>query len=159
MNQLIITLSKQFPDISFVPGTTFTWSPKQNRIIYRESASGDTAAWSLLHEVGHALLRHQDFDSDFDLLVMEMEAWERAKALATTHNIVIDADHIEDCLDTYRDWLYQRSTCPTCTSSSLQVDKRTYECFNCGMEWHVSSSRHCRPYRRRRLPQKETLAI
>lgn len=158
MKQLIDTLSAQFPALSFVPGATFTWSPKHKQIVYRETAEGEAAKWSLLHEVGHALLKHEDFDSDFDLLVMEMEAWERAKLLAKDFGITIDADHIEDCLDTYRDWLYQRSTCPTCTSSSLQVDKRTYACFNCDMEWQVSSSRHCRPYRRKQVAQKETLA-
>lgn len=154
MEKLLQTLSKQFKGLEFVPGNVFTWSPRNNQVVYKPDASGDVAVWSLLHEVGHALLAHQKFDSDFQLLLMELEAWQKAKELAAEHSIVIDPDHIEDCLDTYRDWLYQRSTCPACTSSSLQTDSRTYECFNCGTIWHVSDSRHRRSYRRK----KETLA-
>jgi hypothetical protein len=154
MNSLIATLSKDYPALGFEPGSVFTWSPKNKRIIYKTDDSGLIASWSLLHEVGHALLDHQDFNSDFELLTMEVEAWEKAKQLAAQHQITIDDDHIEDCLDTYRDWLYQRSTCPDCTSSSLQTDRRTYECFNCGMTWQVSSSRHCRPYRKKSLVSK-----
>jgi hypothetical protein len=76
------------------------------------------------------------------------KGWEKAKQLAESLNYTIDPDHIQDCLDTYRDWLYQRSTCPTCTNCSLQTNSRTYACFNCGTNWNVSSSRMCRPYRK-----------
>lgn len=150
MDTLLAKLQKAIPGLVFAPGTTFLWSPKSGHVMYRVSAPDDTIArWSLLHEVGHALLQHHSYKSDFELLQMEVAAWEMAESIAPDFGETIDEEHVQDCLDTYRDWLYQRSTCPTCTSCSLQTDSRTYECFNCGTVWHVSTSRLCRPYRRR----------
>lgn len=157
MEAIITQLQVQFPGLNFKPGNRFAWSPANKEVMYKQSAdtSDQMVVWSLLHEVGHALLEHQNYQSDFELLSLEVEAWEKAHLLARKHGYKIDPEHIQDCLDTYRDWLYQRSTCPACTNCSLQVDDRTYCCFNCGTSWHVSSSRLCRPYRR--LKQKEAL--
>lgn len=149
MDTLIDNLRAQFPTLQFKSGATFSWSPKTSEVIYKETAVDDKVAnWSLLHEAGHALLDHNSYDTDFQLLLMEVSAWSKAKELAKIFKLRIDDDHIEDCLDTYRDWLYQRSTCPSCTSCSLQTDSKTYSCFNCGTTWQVSRSRMCRPYRR-----------
>lgn len=149
MDTLLNKLSKDFPKIHFESGNTFIWSPKRQAIMYKNLPTSNSAAvWSLLHELGHALLAHNSFDSDFELLLMESAAWDKAQELAKRYQMSIDPSHIQDCLDTYRDWLYQRSTCPGCTSCSLQTDSRTYECFNCGTTWQVSQSRMCRPYRR-----------
>ena len=149
MNELLANLKKSYPAISFVPGQVFSWSPKTKQVIYKLVYSdNEVASWSLLHEVGHALLDHVDYFSDFQLLLIEVSAWEKAKILAEEFNINIDESHIQDCLDTYRDWLYQRSTCPACTNCSLQINSKTYQCFNCGTVWRVSASRMCRPYRR-----------
>jgi len=151
---LLNKLKSSFPDIVFEPGKTFVWSPKSGHVIYKDDLSQDdeVASWSLLHEVGHALLGHNNYESDFQLLTLEVAAWDKAKELAKQFGYKIDSEHIEDCLDTYREWLYQRSTCPHCTSASLQQDNHTYSCFNCGTVWHVSSSRMCRPYRRTHTP-------
>jgi len=156
MDGILNNLRLNFPALAFRPGSRFTWSPKTGNIIYKEdSVSTDKiAVWSLLHEVGHALLSHNSYQSDFELLGLEIAAWDKAQELAPVYGVKIDADHVQDCLDTYRDWLYQRSTCPTCTSCSLQLDSKTYCCFNCGGSWQVSASRLCRPYRRK---QKEVL--
>lgn len=156
MDKLLKKLKYSFPDLQFEPGSRFTWSPKTRHIIYKQGSSAKdlVAVWALLHEVGHALLDHNTYKSDFELLSLEMAAWQKARSVATDFDYKIDEDHIQDCLDTYRDWLYQRSTCPTCTSCSLQIDNKTYCCFNCGGTWQVSASRLCRPYRRK---QKEVL--
>lgn len=148
MHNLLATLQNDFPKLHFVPSKRFYWSPKQNTIHYVEKKNDIAAQWSLLHELSHAHLGHQLFKSDFELLLMEVEAWEKARSLGKKYGIAIDSGHIQDCLDTYRDWLYQRSTCPVCASCSLQTDHRTYRCHNCNTVWHVSSSRLCRPYRR-----------
>ncbi len=156
MTSLLVNLKQDFPGYDFVAAKTFYWSPSDRVVHYRqESLKEPHGSWSLLHELSHGLLNHANYESDFELLQMEVDAWERAKKLAAQYNINIDADHIEDCIDTYRDWLYQRSTCPTCTNCSLQTDHRTYRCLNCGTSWHVSASRLCRPYRRKK---KEALA-
>jgi hypothetical protein len=156
MEKVLRRLKKAFPNLDFEAGSRFTWSPKTNQIIYKKDslATDNIAIWSLLHEVGHALLGHNNYQSDFELLALEVAAWQKAQLLAADYDNKIDEDHIQDCLDTYRDWLYQRSTCPTCTSCSLQIDSKTYCCFNCGGTWRVSASRLCRPYR---IKQKEVL--
>jgi hypothetical protein len=156
---LLEQISADFPDLSFKAAKSFYWSPRDKVVHYdNNSLKNPKALWSLLHELAHGLLDHHDFQSDFDLVSKEAEAWQKAEDIAYAYDIVISPDHIQDCLDTYRDWLYQRSTCPTCLNTSLQFDKHTYQCFNCQTVWRVSSSRLCRPYRRLassvKLPRK-----
>jgi len=150
MGPLLDKLQKHYPALSFEPGAQFIWSPDKNKVIYKQISDNtdEMAVWSLLHEVGHALLEHNTYESDFELLNLEVAAWEKAQTIAKDYGHKIDENHVQDCLDTYRDWLYQRSTCPTCTSCSLQTDSKTYTCFNCDTAWHVSKSRMCRPYRK-----------
>lgn len=155
MKQLLKQLQADFPDLTFQENEVFSWSPSQRIVYYNPDASEVTGMWSLLHEVGHALLHHTDFANDFDLLQMEVAAWTKAVELGKQYGHTIDDDHVQDCLDTYRDWLHQRSTCPTCGVVSLQKDSRTYQCYNCNETWHVAQNRHCRPYRRKLAKQKQ----
>lgn len=149
MQKLIADLAKRYPELRFTPGKQFYWSPETGEIFYKEKAGTDKAAWSLLHETGHALLGHKNYKADFELLKLEVAAWERARELAADAGIEIDEDHIQDCLDTYRDWLYKRSICPRCTTKSLQQgDFVHYRCFNCHAVWKVTANRFCRAYRR-----------
>jgi len=148
MKEVVARLVKDFPEIRFARGKTFCWSPQTRTVTYSSVHSSEVSAWSLFHEVGHALLDHRGYDSDFELLLLEVRAWEKAVELAKTYGVEIDSDHVQDCLDTYRDWIHQRSTCPQCGNQSLQEDSRTYRCFNCRSVWKVTASRFCRPYRR-----------
>lgn len=155
MKQLLKQLQIDYPDLQFETGSQFSWSPSQQTVFYVTSRNDGDGAWSVLHEVGHATLGHTDFRNDFGLLQMEVAAWNAAVELGEKYGHPIDDDHIQDCLDTYRDWLHQRSTCPTCGSVSLQQDAQTYRCFNCKEAWHVAQNRHCRPYRRKLAKQKQ----
>ncbi|MDB5163400.1 MAG: hypothetical protein JWS12_17 [Candidatus Saccharibacteria bacterium] len=149
MLELIHALKQDFPNITFEPSTEFCWSPQQQTITYPKQSIQDTlGCWSLFHELGHAIAGHTTYTSDLELLLLEVSAWDVGCQLAKKYGILIDNDHIQDCLDTYRDWLHQRSTCPTCGNQSLQQDAQAYRCFNCRTSWKVSSSRFCRPYRR-----------
>lgn len=149
MLSLLESLRKDYPDIVFVEGDSFYWSPIDQTITYAQlSTQPDVAKWSLLHEVSHCLLEHKSYSSDFELVQLEVDAWQQARELSSNYGIKIDPEHIQDCLDTYRDWLHRRSSCPKCGLVSAQEDSRTYRCFNCKSLWHVSSSRFCRPYRR-----------
>lgn len=149
MDSLISRLQIRFPALRFTPGRQFYWAPESSEIFYKADANDQHAIWSLLHETGHALLQHATYQADFELLKLEVAAWERATALADWLGIAINADHIQDCLDTYRDWLYKRSICPSCHMSCLQQDNYAeYRCHNCHTTWHVSNSRFCRAYRR-----------
>lgn len=147
MEALISRLTIDHPGLTFLLSKDFYWSAKSQTVYYAHNGlSSDT--WSLLHEASHALLNHNSFHSDFQLLTMEMEAWEKAKELAAHYEITIDTDHIEDCLDTYRDWLHKRSLCPNCAIKSLQTSPNQYKCLNCATSWQVSKTQKCRPYRR-----------
>lgn len=148
MKKLLERLRHDYPEITFKGGRQFYWSPKNREVIYNESSQNKvTEQWSLLHELGHALLEHQNYESDLELVEMESQAWQKAQGISKIYGISIDDDHIQDCLDTYRDWLHQRSACPKCNSRSFQQSPNEYRCFNCGTEWLVSTSRFCRPYR------------
>lgn len=154
MEKLLKTLQQDHPQVQFATGDTFSWSSRKQTVHFpKEPADPATAIWSLLHEMGHALLDHTTYQSDFELVKLEAAAWNKAAELGKEYGHVIDIDHIQDCLDTYRDWLHQRSACPKCKTTSLQRNMHTYCCYNCNAEWRVSRSKLCRPYR---LLQKET---
>ena len=161
MEKLITELRGLYPRLRFTPGRQFCWSPETGEIFYKEKASGQRAIWSLLHETGHALLSHKNYKADFELLRLEIAAWERARELAQHLSVEIDEDHVQDCLDTYRDWLYKRSICPKCTTKCLQQgDFVHYRCFNCHAVWRVTASRFCRAYRRHKgVPQPAALHL
>lgn len=155
MESTLKKLQAEFPKLQFTADKRFCWSPETKEIFYDGSKKSKKAAWSLLHETGHALLHHQTYAADFELLRLEIAAWEKAKEIAPKLGIEIDEEHIQDCLDTYRDWLYQRSICPTCHTKALQEsDYRHYRCFNCHTIWRVTPSRFARPYRKtKNIPQ------
>ena len=146
-------LRAAYSQFTFTADTTAYWSPRDKTVHYATAGTHCTAG--LLHELAHALLGHTTYHTDIDLLNKEIEAWELASVLAQQHNISIDPNHIQDCLDTYRDWLHKRSTCPACHMNGLQADICTYNCLNCGHGWQVSGSRFCRPYRRSAATKKD----
>ncbi len=156
MQNTVKQLQARLPAITFVDGTRFYWSPKAQSIYMNSAALGtDEGKWALLHEAAHAQQNHLTYTSDQELLSLEVEAWHEAQKLGSDLGITIDSDHIQDCLDSYRDWLYARSTCPDCTLNGLQIKPDTYQCLNCRRLWQVSSSRFCRPYRMQ-LKDKKT---
>jgi predicted RNA-binding Zn-ribbon protein involved in translation (DUF1610 family) len=146
-------LQRDYPMFTFVEAPRFAWHAGQQRIAYRPQALENVqGTWAVLHELGHALLDHAEYECDIELLQMEVAAWEKARALAAHYTTAIDEDYLQDCLDSYRDWLHVRATCPTCFIRCLQANAHTYRCHNCGTAWHVTRSRLCRPYRRRGSP-------
>lgn len=147
MEKLIIKIKRDHPGLLFRPGRSHCWSPKHGQISYA-SEEDIHSIEGLLHELGHARLAHEGYASDLELLQKEVEAWEEALCLAELYAVTIDEDHIQDCLDTYRDWVHKRSMCPRCRSTGLQEAERRYACINCSHSWQVSSSRFGRPYRR-----------
>lgn len=155
MDELLDRLKRLFPELSFTPAREFYWSPETGEIFYESGGRGDKAVWSLLHETGHALSGHRSYRADLELLRLEIDAWELARQVAGELGVEIDEDHIQNSLDTYRDWLHKRSICPACGTRCLQQgDFKHYRCFNCHTVWRVSASRFCRAYRRRKdVPQ------
>lgn len=148
MNSILTYIAKEYPDIQLKKSDTFYWSPSDKTVYYSEENTSYEGAWALLHESGHALLDHKRYYTDFELISMEVEAWEKAKDIASDLKITIDEDHVQDCLDSYRNWLHKRSLCPDCSLSGIQTDSRQYTCIFCHKKWLVSNQRFCRPYRK-----------
>lgn len=147
METLLKKLRSSYPDIIFVSGDHFKWSAQDHSITYCPDADS-AAIWSLLHELGHAVSEHHDFNTDIELLQKEMEAWDEAYQLAAQYSISISSEYADDCLDSYRDWIHKRSTCPTCTAQGIQSSTNAYVCLNCNSTWRVTNERLCRAYRR-----------
>lgn len=153
MNQqeLVKKILREYPSISFEKSDTYYWSPKNQTVYYNTENNTSEGLWALLHETGHALLEHLQYYSDVELVLMEVSAWEKAKELAEQQDFEIDEDHVQDCLDSYRDWLHKRSLCPDCSLAGVQTDTQTYACIFCHKNWKVSAERFCRPYRKSAL--------
>lgn len=153
MRSMLARLIQDFPAIRFIQGDTFRWSPEMQMIHYED----ETDTTSLLHEIAHAQLGHAAYTRDIELIEMERDAWELAKNLAKKYAVTIDAEHIETMLDTYRDWLHDRSACPACQATGIQTAVRDYICLACKTTWRVNEARSC-ALRRYSLPKTKTAA-
>ena len=147
INSLAAKLQIAFPQFIFVVAEQAYWSPETQQIYYNNRPDRLMNTWSLLHELGHAILEHRSYGTDMDLLQKEVAAWAKANTIAIDFSISIDQEYAENCLETYRNWLYKRSTCPECGTHGIQDKSRQYYCLNCKARWTVSTSRFCRPYR------------
>ena len=144
LNRLIT----DFPQFTFEEHEVFHWSPRHTTVYYNSAKlERPEGIFQLLHELSHALLDHIYYESGIELLRMGAAAWEKARELAKRYDIKISSKHVERCLDSYRDWLHLRSTCPNCKSISLEVSPNSYHCFNCSQRWNVPKDQRSRRYR------------
>ncbi len=140
----------KFPQFTFAQHEVFHWSPKDNTVYYEtDEIDQATGMYQLLHEIGHALSNHTGYSSGVQLVKIEAQAWKKAQELAADYGLTIDPDRIERCLDSYRDWLHLRSTCPHCQSVSIEVQSNQYHCFSCTQKWQVPADQRTRHYRLR----------
>lgn len=139
---LVNTLCTDYPQFTFTDSEEFRWSPDTQTIFLNRTAN-DFEAFTL-HELGHALLRHKSYQRDIDLLKIERDAWAYALvSLADKYDVTIREEIIQDNLDTYREWLHSRSTCPSCNATGLQSSKGLYACLGCGARWKSNEARNC----------------
>ena len=139
---LIKNLSKEYPDIVFDNGDDFHWSPNDNTVTYH--TNDPQAAAHILHELSHALLGHQNYTRDIELIGMERDAWTYASnQLSGSFDVTIQNDIVQSSLDSYRDWLHARSTCPKCTATGVETAKSHYHCLACEHNWRVNEARIC----------------
>lgn len=132
-------LAGDYPQFKFIPSNRARWSSIEQTIYYTNSPV------DLLHELGHAVLNHDHYQQDIELIQIELDAWNKARELAGQYGIVINDKDIEESLDSYRDWLYQRSMCPICGQNGIQSRASlTYYCINCHTHWQVNDARSCR---------------
>lgn len=140
ISSLIKKLKTAYPQFVFCESNSFLWSHADNTIFFDKDS--DNYGF-LLHELAHALLNHSDYSRDIELLAMERQAWDEACKLAIRYNMSIDDDFIQSNLDTYRDWLHSRSTCPKCNATGLQIETKAYKCLVCHHKWKVNEARTC----------------
>ncbi|MBR3180108.1 hypothetical protein IKF57_01060 [Candidatus Saccharibacteria bacterium] len=120
-------LQSDYPDFVFNHGKKFAWRAPRTIIIGPPEPHSELL---LLHELAHALLKHQNYHLDIDRLKMESAAWAKAKTLCQKYHIPWDEDVAEQELDTYRDWLHQKSRCPVCGLTRFQTTSG-YHCPRC----------------------------
>ncbi len=138
---LLAKISTDISHLTFRSAEDFLWSPTEKTVYYR--ADGDTADALLLHELAHGLLNHHEYAQDISLLSLEMQAWEKARELATLYEVAMNEEDIQDHLDTYREWLHARSTCPDCEAIGYEEKPRQYRCIACTHIWRVNEARTC----------------
>lgn len=126
--ELLAKLEKDFPDLRFTKGRKFAFRPPKTIVVGPVEAHSDLL---LLHEVGHAVSGHRDFKTDVKRLKMEVEAWEKARELADVYGVKFNEEVMEGELDTYRNWLHQKSRCPKCGLTRFQTPDGAYNCPRC----------------------------
>lgn len=138
-----LAIASQYPylsGLSIEPGLEFTWDSVNAKIIY--NPDDPNLSVQLLHELGHAILRHNVYKQDIILLKLERDAWAKAQSLGSEMDVEIPDEMIKNSLDTYRDWLHNRSLCPTCGATGVQISER-YQCIACGQTWQPNEARSC----------------
>ena len=123
-------LIDDFLEFKFIKGRKFAFRPSRTIVI--GSYEPD---WRLLllHEVGHAVSGHKSFKVDIERVQMEVEAWEKARGLATTYGVDWDEEVAQSELDTYRGWLHQKSRCPRCGLTRVETTDGQYHCPQCDL--------------------------
>lgn len=132
-----------------VPGKRFAYHSATETITYVPSQLRTTRGiMALLHEVAHKKLGHFDYSYDLELLEMEKEAWEEVRKAAKELDLYVDERHIEECLDTYTDWVSRRATCPCCHTFGLQKGTNVFKCIECETRWKVNDRKDRRVVRK-----------
>lgn len=142
MTSLYKRLLADFSEFNFVQSDTFLWSAQTNTV-HIDPNTPDAEAFSL-HELSHALLGHNGYSYDIDLIKLERDAWQYAVSnLGVRYGVIINEHLIQDNLDTYREWLHARSTCPSCNAAGIQAKNYSYRCLGCGTTWRANEARLC----------------
>lgn len=139
-NSLIEKLKIDYPGFTYQKAHDFQWSHGDKTIFY---VCDDSDCSFLFHELSHALLNHTGYHRDVELIAMEREAWDKSKEIAENYGINIDEELIQSNLDTYRDWMHKRSTCPDCNATGMQISKHDYKCLACNHQWRVNDAKTC----------------
>lgn len=126
------SLKKTYPDFTFRPGRKFLFRPKTS-IYYLEA--NNNFRLLLLHELAHALLGHFSYKKSLERLKIERDAWEKTRELCKTHSVPFDEDLAEAELNTYRDWVHQKTLCKVCGSTCLEVSSESLFCPFCQKEY------------------------
>lgn len=131
----LLKIKSDFPEFRFVTGSRFAFRPPRTIVMPKEfdEVSDNTNSLLFLHEVGHALSKHRDFKTEIGRLKMEVEAWEKARGLCDKYGVSFDEDLVETELDSYRNFLHQKSRCPDCGLTRFQTPDGVFHCPKCSL--------------------------
>ena len=115
-----------YPEIRIIRGKRFAFRPPKT-VVYEENGS----SLLLLHELGHALSKRFTFNTEIERLKIEVLAWKKARELCVLYGVDIDEELIESELNTYRDFLHQKSRCPSCGLTRFQTPDGVFHCPRC----------------------------
>ena len=133
------------PSINFVIGAVFRWS-SESQTITHPAIDSIEQLYQLLHEVGHAQLNHKDYSSGAELLRMERDAWAYATSVLASNYQIPDSElhqSADNALESYQDWLHQRSLCPSCSAVGIEKTKNNFHCIACRQSWKANDARSC----------------
>ena len=139
-------IKADYQNTRFVKGGGFKWSIATRTITHPPLKTLDDLR-QLLHELSHAELNHAAYTKDIELIDMERQAWRYAvDALASRYNVPLSIDDtiVQDTLDSYRQWLHERSTCPNCQAVGRETTTSHYLCLSCNQTWRVNEAKTCR---------------
>ncbi len=144
MHLILSAIKSDYPEIRFEVGDRFYWSPSLKTIFYTIDQDGSLDEVQLIHELAHAVLGHNSYEKDVELLQLEVQAWEMTRQLMTKYELLsVSKSEIESALDSYRDWLHARSICPTCRAIGYEVNDKVYRCVACETQWRPNEARTC----------------
>ena len=119
-----------FPEVRFKAGNKFSFRPPKT-VFFDKNCDENFSSLLLLHELGHFLCGKFEFKTEIERLKIEVLAWEKAKKLAPLYGILIDEELIENELNSYRNWLHQKSRCPSCGLTRFQTLDGVFYCPKC----------------------------
>ncbi|MBQ2660046.1 hypothetical protein IJF86_01320 [Candidatus Saccharibacteria bacterium] len=125
---LLEKVKQSYPNFTYKTGAKFAFRPPKTIIIGPYEPHSELV---LLHELGHAIINKNSFKTDVERLKIESIAWEKAKSLCQEFNQEFDSDFAESELDSYRDWLHQKSTCKKCGLTRFETTDGKYHCPHC----------------------------
>lgn len=123
-------IKTDFPSLNFVSGKKFAFKPPRT-VVFSSLDESEDSVLLLLHEIGHYLTGRYDFKTEIERLKIEVLAWEKARELCAKYNVEINEGLIQNELDTYRDWLHQKSRCPSCGLTRFQTSDGKFHCPRC----------------------------
>ena len=129
MNKVLLgRLQADFPDVVWREGKKYLFRPPKTIMLGPAEEYDDLL---LLHELGHYLCGHRNFDTLPRRVKMEREAWDKARELCNKYGVSYNEDVAETELDTYRDWLDAKSRCPKCGLTRYQTSDGEFHCPRC----------------------------
>lgn len=140
-----------FSQYRFLPAGFFSYDAADDIINYDPvRVKTTTGKVSLLHEISHCKLGHFHYQTDLELLMMEVAAWHYTRVLASEQGIKLNEAYIQDCIDSYDTWIEKRGCCPLCDNFCIEQEQNNqYQCFVCNTRWQVSSEPQQRIMRRK----------